>query len=226
MKLSVVMPVYNEVATIDRVIQRVLAAEFDKELIIVDDGSTDGTRQRLGQLTDPRIKVLYHDRNRGKGAGLQTGFAQATGDIILVQDADLEYDPRDYGKLVGPIIDGNADVVFGSRFLGGPHRVLYFWHYAGNKLLTYLINILYNVNLSDMETGYKAFTRQALQQLNLHSQSFDFEVEFTAKVIKHRFRIYDTPVSYAGRTYAEGKKIQWHDGLDALIKIVKYRFTD
>ena len=220
------MPVYNEAATIRKVVERVLDDGIEKELIIVDDASTDGTRDILQSFQDPRITVLYHQRNQGKGAGLQTGFLKASGEIIIVQDADLEYHPRDYAALIQPITDGVADVVYGSRFLGGPHRVLYFWHYVGNWLLTTVTNVLYNVNLSDMETGYKAFRREVLERIKIGSQSFDFEVEFTAKVIKQRFRIFETPVSYAGRTYAEGKKIMWWDGLQALYALVKYRVTD
>jgi glycosyltransferase involved in cell wall biosynthesis len=226
MKLSVVMPVYNEAATIEQAVRRVLESEFDKELIIVDDGSTDGTRDILRNLHDPRTKVFYHDRNQGKGASLQTGFSHISGDVVIVQDADLEYHPRDYAALIRPIADGDADVVYGSRFLGGPHRVLYFWHFVGNLLLTTVTNLLYNVNLSDMETGYKAFRREVLNRITLRARSFDFEVEFTAKAIKQKFRLYETPVSYAGRTYAEGKKIGWKDGVQALACLLKYRFVD
>ena len=226
MKLSVVMPVYDEVATIETAVRRVLENEFDKELVIVDDGSTDGTRQILQRLTDPRIKVYSHDRNRGKGACLQTALQHITGDIVVIQDADLEYRPRDYAQLIGPILDGDADVVYGSRFLGGPHRVLYIWHDLGNRVLTLIANVLYNVNLSDIETGYKAFSRRVLARVRFREPSFAFEVEFTAKVIKEGFRIFDTPISYAGRTYAEGKKIGWKDGVIALWGLLKYRFTD
>lgn len=226
MKLSVVMPVYNESATIQRVVERVLGNHIEKELIIVDDGSTDGTRDYLRTLQDPRVKVLFHERNQGKGAALQTGFAQATGDVIIVQDADLEYNPRDYVNLLRPILDDNADVVYGSRFLGGPHRVLFVWHYLGNRFLTLLTNLLYNVNLTDMETGYKAFKRDVLQRITIRSKSFAFEVEFTAKAAKRHLRIFETPVSYAGRMYDEGKKITWKDGLIALGCLLKYRFVD
>lgn len=226
MKLSIVMAAYNEAAVIGQSIKRVLDTPFDKELIVVDDGSTDGTREFLQALTDPRIQVHFHDRNQGKGASLRTAFSHVSGDIIVIQDADLEYHPRDYGNLVGPILDDDADVVYGSRFLGGPHRVLFIWHFIGNQFLTFVANILYNVNLSDMETGYKAFRREVLERMTVKSSSFDFEAEFTAKVIKNKFRIFETPVSYSGRSYDEGKKISWKDGFVALWTLVKYRFFD
>lgn len=225
MKLSVIMPAYNEAATIQKVVARVLESPFEKELIIVDDGSTDGTREILRKIQDPRVNVIEHDRNRGKGAALRTGFAKARGDILIIQDADLEYHPRDFGVLIQPIVDGDADVVYGSRFLGGPHRVIYIWHYLGNWLINVTCNLLYNINLSDLETGYKAFTPAVLRKLNLKTNSFAFEVEFTAKVIRAKFRIFETPVSYAGRTYAEGKKIGWRDGVIALLALVRFRFS-
>jgi len=221
MELSVVMPVYNEVGTIQEIVRRVQASPYEKELIIVDDCSTDGTREHLREIADhPGVRVLYHERNRGKGAALRTGFEAAAGDIILIQDADLEYDPRDYPKLPEPILDGRADVVYGSRFLGGPHRVLYFWHYVGNKLLTLLSNMLTNLNLTDMETCYKAFRRDVLEGLTIRSDRFGFEPEFTAKVARRGLRIYEVPISYSGRTYAEGKKITWRDGLRAVFTII------
>ena len=226
MKLSIIMPAFNEAATIEKSVQRVLDNEFEKELLIVDDGSTDGTKDILQRLRDPRIKVYYHDRNQGKGVSLQTAFPHVEGDVVIIQDADLEYRPRDYAALIQPILDGDADVVFGSRFLGGPHRVIYIWHYLGNLLITLTANVLYNVNLSDVETGYKAFRRQVLERITFNARSFAFEVEFTAKVIKEKFRIFETPISYAGRTYAEGKKIGWKDGFIALCGLVKYRFMN
>jgi glycosyltransferase involved in cell wall biosynthesis len=228
MKLSVVMPVYNEAATIREIVARVLAAPYDKELIIVDDGSTDGTRELLKAMEqEPNVRVLYHDRNRGKGAALRTGFAHVTGDVVIIQDADLEYDPRDYPKLLEPLEDGRADVVYGSRFLGcGPHRVLLFWHFVGNRFLTLLANAVNDLNLSDMETCYKAFRAEILQWLKIKSNGFTFEPEFTAKVAKRRLRIYEVSVSYSGRTYAEGKKITWKDGLATLWAIIRFRLFD
>ena len=228
MKISVVIPVYNEVDTIEEIISRVNMMEIVKEIILVDDFSTDGTRERIkGIIQDKEnINVLYHNRNKGKGAALRTGFEHVTGDIVIIQDADLEYDPNEYPNLLDPILDGRADVVYGSRFLGGPHRVLFFWHYIGNKLLTFLSNALTNLNLTDMETCYKVFNRQILKDINLKSNRFGFEPEFTAKVAKKRFRIYEVPISYSGRTYSEGKKITWKDGIVAFFLIWWYRFFD
>ncbi len=236
MKLSIVMPAYNEVGTIAEIVRRVLEAPVDlsKELIVVDDASTDGTREYLQALARSgqagvrggEVKVMSHERNLGKGAAIRTGLRHASGDIILVQDADLEYDPRDYPALLEPILAGRADVVFGNRFHGGPHRVLYFWHYVGNRVLTTLCNVVSNVNLTDMEVGYKVFRAEVLKQVRLRSQRFGFEPEIAVKVAKLGCRIYEVPISYHGRTYAEGKKIGWRDGLAALCYIVRYRLFD
>jgi glycosyltransferase involved in cell wall biosynthesis len=227
MKISVVVPVYNEVRTIEEIISCVQAVPLEKEIIIVDDGSTDGTRPRLQEMSrEKAVKVLYHERNQGKGAALRTGFGAATGNVILIQDADLEYNPREYPMLLQPIFDGKADVVYGSRFLSGPHRVLFFWHSVGNRLLTLLSNALSNLNLSDMETGYKAFRREILNEITIKSNRFGFEPEFTMKVAKRGLRIYEVPISYHGRTYAEGKKIDWRDGVKAIFALVWFRFFD
>ncbi len=228
MQISVVIPVYNEVSTIREIVVRVQAVDLEKEIIIVDDGSTDGTREQLQEiaLSQENIKVFYHDRNQGKGAALRTGFEAATGDIVIIQDADLEYDPREYPVLLEPILDGRADVVYGSRFLGGPHRVLFFWHYLGNKFLTLLSNAVTNLNLTDMETCYKVFKREVLAGMNLKSNRFGFEPEFTVKIAKKDCRIYEVPISYSGRTYAEGKKIGWKDGVKAIFAIIWFRFFD
>jgi glycosyltransferase involved in cell wall biosynthesis len=228
MQISVVIPVYNEVSTIKEIVARVQAVDLEKEIIIVDDGSTDGTRELLQEinLAQKNVRVFYHDRNQGKGAALRTGFEVTTGDIVIVQDADLEYDPREYPVLLAPILDGRADIVYGSRFLGGPHRVLFFWHYLGNKFLTLLSNALTNLNLTDMETCYKVFRREVLNDIQLKSNRFGFEPEFTAKIAKKGFRIYETSISYSGRTYAEGKKIGWKDGVKAIFAIVWFRFFD
>jgi glycosyltransferase involved in cell wall biosynthesis len=226
MKISVVIPVFNEHETITEILGRVRRAldARDVEIVVVDDGSTDGTREVLRSVTG--IRLIEHERNQGKGAALRTGFASVTGDVVIVQDADLEYDPRDYPKLLEPIEDGRADVVFGSRFLGGPHRVLLFWHYMANKLLTWLSNIFTNLNLTDMETGYKVFRRSVLDKIHIRSDRFNFEPEITAKVAKTRCRVYEVPISYSGRTYDEGKKIGARDGLAALWAIIKFRFVD
>ena len=228
MKISVVIPVYNEVQTIKEIVARVQEVELEKEIIIVDDYSTDGTREHLREINqaNENVKVLYHDHNQGKGAALRTGFRAITGDIVVIQDADLEYDPTEYPLLLEPILDGRADVVYGSRFLGGPHRVLFFWHYVGNKFLTLLSNMLTNLNLTDMETCYKVFKKEVLHEIELKSNRFGFEPEFTAKVAKKDYRIYETPITYSGRTYAEGKKIGWKDGVKAVFAILWFRFFD
>ena len=226
MKLSVVIPVYNEIATIEEILNRVKSVPLEKEIIVVEDASTDGTREWLQKLDDPDIKVFFHDKNRGKGAALRTAFEKVAGEIVVVQDADLEYDPREYDRLIEPIIDGRADVVYGSRFTGGPQRVLFFWHYVGNKFLTLLSNMLTNLNLSDMETCYKIFRAELLEKITLTSNRFGFEPEITAKFAKLHCRIYEVPISYSGRNYEEGKKITWKDGLAAFFHIVRFRFFD
>lgn len=241
-KVSVVMPVFNEAATIEEILLRVQRVDIDKEIVIVDDGSSDGTREFLidlaqcaglipAQMTLPRsgailpaanIRVFFQDKNQGKGAALRRGFREARGDIVIIQDADLEYDPADYHKLIFPIEAGNADVVYGSRFLGGPQRVLLFWHYVGNKFLTTISDMVTNLNLSDVWTCYKAFRREILQSLDLHENRFGFEQEITIKIAHGGWRVYETPISYYGRTYAEGKKITWKDGVRAIWCILRY----
>lgn len=228
MKLSVVIPVYNEVATIAELVRKVVAADVgvDKEIVLVDDCSTDGTRETLKKMSGehPDWKIILHEKNQGKGAALRSGFAVATGNIVVVQDADLEYDPGDYKLLLGPILNGYADVVFGSRFLGGgPHRVAFYWHYLGNRLITTLCNMTTNLNLTDIEVCYKMFRKEVLDKIRLTEDRFGFEVEITAKVARGNWRIYEVPVSYYGRSYAEGKKITWRDGFRALWCIFKFR---
>jgi glycosyltransferase involved in cell wall biosynthesis len=224
MKLSVVIPVFNEAATIIAVIKRVQQVAIEKEIIVVDDCSTDGTGEKLRSVSGPDIKVLFHERNRGKGAALRTGFQHVTGDVVVVQDADLEYNPEEYHRLLRPIVDGRADVVYGSRFLtSDEHRVLFFWHSVGNRFLTLLSNMFTNLNLTDMETCYKMFRAEVLSGLTLEQDRFGFEPEFTAKIARKRWRVYEIGISYSGRDYDEGKKIGWKDGVAALWCILKYR---
>jgi glycosyltransferase involved in cell wall biosynthesis len=223
--LSIIVPVYNEQQFVEAAVRRVLEQNWRMEVIIVDDGSSDGTPEIVARLAEefPEVLVLTHDKNSGKGAALRTGFAQATGEILIIQDADLEYDPADYPKLLGPILDGRADVVYGSRFLGGPHRVLNFHHYVANRALTTLSNVLTNLNLTDMETCYKVFRREVLESVTLRRDDFGFEPEFTAQIAAAKMRVYEVPISYSGRDYDQGKKITPKDGLKALWVIVSQR---
>ncbi len=224
MKISVIIPVFNESKTLRQVVERVVAVNLLKEIIIVDDASTDGTRELLEKELKEKVdKVVYHSVNQGKGAALRTGFQHATGDVVIVQDADLEYDPNEYSLLLQPVLDGKADVVYGSRFTGqGPHRVLFFWHYIGNKLLTVLTNMVTNLNLTDVETGFKLLKRDLLNKITLAEDRFGFEIEITVKLARLKCRIYEVGVSYWGRDYSEGKKITWKDGVKALFCILKY----
>ena len=224
--LSVVIPVYNEKDTIEEVIRKVRATPYRKEIVVVDDMSTDGTREILKRLEGGEVRVFYHERNQGKGAALRTGFAEAKGDIVLIQDADLEYSPSDYPALLQPILDGRADAVYGSRFLGGPHRVLFFWHRVGNSVVTLLSNILTGLDVTDMETGYKVFRGEVIRKIKIKCDRFGVEPELTAKLARMKARIYETPISYSGRDYAQGKKITWRDGLAALWHIFRFRFFD
>ena len=231
MKLSIVIPVYNEAATISKIVDLVRSVDvgLEKEILLVDDCSRDGTREVLEKLgqAGADLKVLFHAVNQGKGAALRTGFGAATGDVVLIQDADLEYDPKEYPRLLQPILDGHADVVYGSRFLGGgAHRVVFYWHYLGNRLLTTLSNMTTNLNLTDMEVCYKVFKRAVIQSIPLRENRFGFEVEITAKIARRKLKIYEVPISYYGRDYSEGKKIGWKDGFSALRCIVKYMFAD
>lgn len=228
MKLSIIIPVYNEQQTIRKILEEVAKVDLGdlgitKEVVIVDDGSTDGTQDILGGLEDGNYIICVHQENQGKGASIQTGLSRASGEIIIIQDADLEYDPREYRKLIQPILSGRADVVYGSRFVGSePHRALFIWHYFGNKLITGLCNLFSNLNLSDIETGYKAFSRPVLDSIQLAEKDFGFEAEVTIKLARKRYRFYEVGISYYGRDYAEGKKIGWPDGLRAVFVILKY----
>jgi len=227
MKLSVIIPVYNEVESIKVILQRVHTTKLVEEIIVVDDGSKDGTRDVLKELDGKEgVRIILHEQNKGKGAAVRTGMAAAQGDILLIQDADLEYDPRDYPQLLAPITEGLADVVYGSRFLGRAHRVTMFWHLVANKMLTLMTNILYNTILTDMETGYKVFRREVLDGMVLHANSFDFEPEFTAKILKRKYRIFEVPITFNPRDYNQGKKIKLQDAFAAVWTLVKYRFVE
>ena len=229
MKLSIVMPVYNEERTLEEIVSRVLATPFDKEIVLVDDGSKDRSREILAELEKKHeeVRVILHEVNRGKGGALATGFKEVSGDVVLIQDADLEYNPSDYPALMKPIQEADADVVYGSRFLIRDYaRVHLFWHYMGNRFLTFLSNIFTGLNLTDMETCYKMFRREVIQRIDIKSKRFTVEPELTAKVARMRLRVYEVPISYAGRGYREGKKITWRDGIAALYAIVRYRFWD
>ena len=228
MKLSVIIPIYNEVKTIIEIIRRVEATGLVDEILVVDDGSVDGSRDVLAKMNESeKFRIIYHERNQGKGKAVRTGIESASGDYVLIQDADLEYDPNEYPKLLKPILDGMAEVVYGSRFVGSnTHRVLYFWHSLGNRFLTLLSNIFTNLNLTDMEVCYKVFKREILDGIELKEDRFGFEPEFTAKIARRGYTIYEVGVSYYGRTYEEGKKIGWKDGLAAIFHLVRFRFFD
>ncbi len=227
--LSVIIPCYNEADTIEPILERVEEIGLADEIVIVDDGSTDGTRDILREIeaqAHPNVRVLYHEHNQGKGAALVTGFSHASCEVFLIQDADMEYDPRDYPILLKPLQEGIAKVVYGSRFLGGPRKAMNFWNMIANKILTLTTNVLYNAIISDMETGYKVFRSEVVRDMVIHAHSFDFEPEFTAKVLKQGIRIYEVPISYNGREWSEGKKITWQDGVVALWTLIKYRFVN
>lgn len=227
MKLSVIIPVYNEFESIETILKRVQDTKMAYEIVVVDDGSIDGTRDILKKLNRKKgIRVILHEKNRGKGAAVRTGMAAATGDVLLIQDADLEYDPRDFPELLKPINEGLADVVYGSRFLGRAHRVTMFWHMIANKSLTLMTNILYDTILTDMETGYKVFNRKVIEGMIIRANSFNFEPEFTAKVLKRKYRIFEVPITFNPRDYTQGKKIKLHDAFEAIWAIIKYRFVD
>jgi len=227
MKLSVIIPVYNEVESIKVILKRVIDTKLAGEIVVVDDGSADGTRAVLKKLDGRNgVRVLLHERNQGKGAAVRTGITAARGDVLLIQDADLEYDPRDIPDLLKPIKEGIADVVYGSRFLGGAHRVTMFWHMVANRMLTFMTNILYNTILTDMETGYKVFRRRVIEGMVIRSNSFDFEPEFTAKILKRNYRIFEVPITFNPRDYTQGKKIKLHDAFEAVWTLLKYRFVE
>jgi glycosyltransferase involved in cell wall biosynthesis len=227
MKLTVIIPIYNEVESIQEIVKRVKNTGLAWEIILVDDGSKDGTRDLLKEIDGKEnVRVILHEKNQGKGAAVRTGFDAARGDVLLIQDADLEYDPRDYPTLLKPLDEGLADVVYGSRFLGGPRRVVMFWHMVANYMLTFMTNILYNTILSDMETGYKVFRRKVIEGMPLHAKRFDFEPEFTAKVLKRKYRIFEVPITFNPRDYSEGKKIKLKDAFEAVWTLLKYRFVD
>ena len=227
MKLSVIIPIYNEVESIREIVERVKATKLAWEIVLVDDGSIDGTRDLLKEMDGKdNVRVVLHEKNQGKGAAVRTGFDAAKGDVLLIQDADLEYDPRDYPTLLKPLEEGIADVVYGSRFLGGPRRVVMFWHMVANYLLTFMTNILYNTILSDMETGYKVFRKEVIEGMTLKAKRFDFEPEFTAKVLKRKYRIFEVPISFNPRDYSQGKKIKLKDAFEAVWTLLKYRFVD
>lgn len=227
LKLSVIIPCYNEKSTIDTIVKRVRAVGLAHEILIVDDGSTDGTREVLDAIqTGDDLRIILHEHNKGKGAAVRTGFQNATGDVFLIQDADLEYDPREYPVLLKPIEEGISKVVYGSRFLGGPRKAMFFWNMVANRFLTLVTNLLYNAILSDMETCYKVFRAELVRDIPLRSRRFDFEPEVTAKILKRGHRIYEVPISYNGREWDEGKKISWRDGVIALWTLIYYRFTD
>lgn len=227
MKLSVIIPVYNESESIQEILKRVQSQKVAREIIVVDDGSVDGTRDVLKKLDGKGgVCVILHEKNRGKGAAVRTGMQAAKGDVLLIQDADLEYDPRDIPHLLQPIHEGLADVVYGSRFLGGPRRATMYWHMIANKLLTFMTNILYDNILTDMETGYKVFRREVIEGMILHANRFDFEPEFTAKILKRHYRIYEVPITFNPRDYTQGKKIKLHDAFEAVWTLLKYRFVD
>ena len=227
MKLSVIIPIYNEVESIREIIKRVQGTKLAWEIVLVDDGSIDGTRDLLKEMDGKdNVRVVLHEKNQGKGAAVRTGFSTARGEVLLIQDADLEYDPRDYPTLLKPLEEGIADVVYGSRFLGGPRRVVMFWHMIANYLLTFMTNILYNTILSDMETGYKVFRKEVIEGMPLHAKRFDFEPEFTAKILKRKYRIFEVPISFNPRDYSQGKKIKLKDAFEAVWTLLKYRFVD